>query len=125
MFFFLMIRRPPRSTLFPYTTLFRSARGPTGRPVDGDAMDDNDAERKGDGDLRLFRCGWGRARGLRIRRWASLRHLERNGVVDRVGRSGSILRRVALVRFPESGPHRLRDRLGRRREGDCEGGALV
>src|SRR5258705_9158911 len=39
-FFFLMIRRPPRSTLFPYTTLFRSrdldrrersprARGPT------------------------------------------------------------------------------------------------
>src|SRR3712207_7949249 len=30
-FFFLMIRRPPRSTLFPYTTLFRSrsvVRGP-------------------------------------------------------------------------------------------------
>src|SRR6267154_5397779 len=26
-FFFLMIRRPPRSTLFPYTTLFRSAPG--------------------------------------------------------------------------------------------------
>src|SRR3712207_9405709 len=25
LFFFLMIRRPPRSTLFPYTTLFRSA----------------------------------------------------------------------------------------------------
>src|SRR5256885_17006822 len=25
-FFFLMIRRPPRSTLFPYTTLFRSRR---------------------------------------------------------------------------------------------------
>src|SRR3712207_6920927 len=25
MFFFLMIRRPPRSTLFPYTTLFRSS----------------------------------------------------------------------------------------------------
>src|SRR3989442_4956644 len=30
-FFFLMIRRPPRSTLFPYTTLFRSV--PVGRPV--------------------------------------------------------------------------------------------
>src|SRR5947208_10394169 len=29
-FFFLMIRRPPRSTLFPYTTLFRSP--PTSRP---------------------------------------------------------------------------------------------
>src|SRR3712207_8368105 len=27
MFFFLMIRRPPRSTLFPYTTLFRSEQG--------------------------------------------------------------------------------------------------
>src|SRR5436190_21591290 len=26
-FFFLMIRRPPRSTLFPYTTLFRSVGG--------------------------------------------------------------------------------------------------
>src|SRR5579875_4009174 len=30
-FFFLMIRRPPRSTLFPYTTLFRS-RSPATRP---------------------------------------------------------------------------------------------
>src|SRR2546425_1628816 len=27
LFFFLMIRRPPRSTLFPYTTLFRSSMG--------------------------------------------------------------------------------------------------
>src|SRR5438874_13723474 len=30
-FFFLMIRRPPRSTLFPYTTLFRSRPVRTGR----------------------------------------------------------------------------------------------
>src|SRR5256884_9435335 len=30
-FFFLMIRRPPRSTLFPYTTLFRSPLGLTRR----------------------------------------------------------------------------------------------
>src|SRR2546422_8620726 len=28
LFFFLMIRRPPRSTLFPYTTLFRSRPEP-------------------------------------------------------------------------------------------------
>src|SRR5690606_39734743 len=28
LFFFLMLRRPPRSTLFPYTTLFRSDRTP-------------------------------------------------------------------------------------------------
>src|SRR3712207_9519602 len=32
-FFFLMIRRPPRSTLFPYTTLFRSRTGRTPRWV--------------------------------------------------------------------------------------------
>src|SRR3712207_7218404 len=36
-FFFLMIRRPPRSTLFPYTTLFRSLhrgrRGPCRQPL--------------------------------------------------------------------------------------------
>src|SRR3712207_8509421 len=39
--FFLMIRRPPRSTLFPYTTLFRSLgggeRGAPGRCLGGDA----------------------------------------------------------------------------------------
>src|SRR3712207_6930494 len=33
-FFFLMIRRPPRSTLFPYTTLFRSTT-PRPRPPRG------------------------------------------------------------------------------------------
>src|SRR6516165_11436623 len=31
-FFFLMIRRPPRSTLFPYTTLFRSGCRPARSP---------------------------------------------------------------------------------------------
>src|SRR5436305_2535531 len=34
-FFFLMIRRPPRSTLFPYTTLFRSRAPPGGRSGPG------------------------------------------------------------------------------------------
>src|SRR5256885_2902211 len=34
-FFFLMIRRPPRSTLFPYTTLFRSPAGRESRAVRG------------------------------------------------------------------------------------------
>src|SRR5436309_11967605 len=33
-FFFLMIRRPPRSTLFPYTTLFRSEHDQIARPRD-------------------------------------------------------------------------------------------
>src|SRR5256885_11771496 len=45
-FFFLMIRRPPRSTLFPYTTLFRSAcahqtgRGGACRLARGTALQD-------------------------------------------------------------------------------------
>src|ERR1039458_10755228 len=46
-FFFLMIRRPPRSTLFPYTTLFRSdhtANGLVARVPDGDAAPDGRSE---------------------------------------------------------------------------------
>src|SRR3712207_7096157 len=45
LFFFLMIRRPPRSTLFPYTTLFRSLLV--------------DAHRRGEPDERLLRGGRG------------------------------------------------------------------
>src|SRR3712207_8375032 len=40
MFFFLMIRRPPRSTLFPYTTLFRSAVRTMGRSDKADVQAD-------------------------------------------------------------------------------------
>src|SRR6266536_4276297 len=41
LFFFLMIRRPPRSTLFPYTTLFRPRRGTqAGRSGAGRALRD-------------------------------------------------------------------------------------
>src|SRR5437867_13070231 len=42
-FFFLILRRPPRSTLFPYTTLFRSRR------ATGDGVFDRD--RSGEGGL--------------------------------------------------------------------------
>src|SRR5690349_23788788 len=44
-FFFLMIRRPPRSTLFPYTTLFRSA-GPGAAAIlaDVEALGRNPAD---------------------------------------------------------------------------------
>src|SRR5258708_29078204 len=58
-FFFLMIRRPPRSTLFPYTTLFRSlddrdpalAEGAGERhrialPIDRQDRDDRDAAKQ-------------------------------------------------------------------------------
>src|SRR3712207_8419012 len=37
-FFFLMIRRPPRSTLFPYTTLFRSQARGIGREQVGSSV---------------------------------------------------------------------------------------
>src|SRR2546429_9474449 len=45
-FFFLMIRRPPRSTLFPYTTLFRSARPALHRRHASRRADDEDDERR-------------------------------------------------------------------------------
>src|SRR3712207_7216624 len=69
--FFLMIRRPPRSTLFPYTTLFRS-RGPEraavavveGRPeaaeVPGEGVVDSDEVVGERGRLRPLRVRVGR-----------------------------------------------------------------
>src|SRR3712207_8370691 len=45
LFFFLMIRRPPRSTLFPYTTLFRSLLPRSGRRHRLDAFVDTPIER--------------------------------------------------------------------------------
>src|SRR5438445_6499607 len=55
MFFFFMIRRPPRSTLFPYTTLFRSyiesqMRG--GELTEWTVVLVNNKENAGDGPLR-------------------------------------------------------------------------
>src|SRR3712207_9420605 len=53
-FFFLMIRRPPRSTLFPYTTLFRSCHRRRLRP-------DRDANRRQVVVAGAVGCGWGDA----------------------------------------------------------------
>src|SRR3712207_7799675 len=58
-FFFLMIRRPPRSTLFPYTTLFRSGMDDPARgddvllvlepePSPGERQQPDDEQREGD-----------------------------------------------------------------------------
>src|SRR3712207_7118395 len=44
-FFFLMIRRPPRSTLFPYTTLFRSHRRRAGAQPAGAFLGGGDVPR--------------------------------------------------------------------------------
>src|SRR3712207_7589510 len=59
LFFFLMIRRPPRSTLFPYTTLFRSDGG--GGPDDpwrGDRTRVRLARRRGGGTCHPADPGW-------------------------------------------------------------------
>src|SRR2546422_3771776 len=53
-FFFLMIRRPPRSTLFPYTTLFRSGER-RGRPLPDVA--DHLFASPGAGSLRVYADG--------------------------------------------------------------------
>src|SRR2546430_12345011 len=49
-----MIRRPPRSTLFPYTTLFRSIVE-TGRPQDRSARDARLADARADRDRKSTR----------------------------------------------------------------------
>src|SRR5256885_4277919 len=64
-----MIRRPPRSTLFPYTTLFRSqpdGRGlPQGSARDGLRLDESaGASHSGD-----WRSVWWLLSGLRTRLW--------------------------------------------------------
>src|SRR2546422_6769450 len=57
LFFFLMIRRPPRSTLFPYTTLFRSATPST--------MTKRAAAIRATCALCLKKHNWGQAAGSR------------------------------------------------------------
>src|SRR3712207_9116153 len=57
-FFFLMIRRPPRSTLFPYTTLFRSH---TPQMPSADESDDRRTLE------RLTLADWPKPAGARVR----------------------------------------------------------
>src|SRR3712207_7734061 len=59
-----MIRRPPRSTLFPYTTLFRSADAVRRRGVDLPA----DVQRGREGRRRRRRAAAGDGAGARLRR---------------------------------------------------------
>src|SRR2546429_2657185 len=55
-----MIRRPPRSTLFPYTTLFRSHWGPRRKPGGESGLASRNARRRSAG--RTFSHGLCRAR---------------------------------------------------------------
>src|SRR5205085_10023573 len=59
-FFFLMLRRPPRSTLFPYTTLFRSglqgaARAPRAGADQHELVRDSHRDPGGEGDRKSTR----------------------------------------------------------------------
>src|SRR6266700_435485 len=79
-FFFLMIRRPPRSTLFPYTTLFRS------RVAGGDGAGPGRRERAPDPDGQHL-GGGGDQRGR-----ASQRDGERGGRTPGVRRDDGVER---------------------------------
>src|SRR2546425_4892049 len=58
LFFFLMIRRPPRSTLFPYTTLFRSEEAEVPRRGPGEGTDETPTRHPGEhGAERIRRDG--------------------------------------------------------------------
>src|SRR5688572_32536798 len=70
MFFFLMIRRPPRSTLFPYTTLFRS-RNRAQEPATGAAG------RTG------WRVVWQHAPGRRVQQRCLVSHQQGRKPMDR------------------------------------------
>src|SRR3712207_7692947 len=71
MCFFLMIRRPPRSTLFPYTTLFRSERESaerlqeSGHPEVGGAQEEEGVAGGAGEELRLEVGGGAGERGDR------------------------------------------------------------
>src|SRR6266403_2022712 len=101
LFFFLMIRRPPRSTLFPYTTLFRSRPGdgrePLGRAWPGAGRA---ARRPYPGAGRAGRLV-GRLRGPGRHRSPRQRHLHRAASRCR-GEAG------ARLRYGRAGPGGLR-----------------
>src|SRR2546422_4900899 len=99
-FFFLMIRRPPRSTLFPYTTLFRSLR-PRGWAED----------------RRLSRPAREPRRGKEVRARAPARllllhgRLRRGvGAAVRFGPRSRDFRRRARARAPQPGVERPDER---------------
>src|SRR2546429_9854690 len=81
-FFFLMIRRPPRSTLFPYTTLFRSRR-PCGTRLAPHVVGIIGPGRAGVGlALALARAGEGRRYDVRLQDRKSTRLNSSHGYIS-------------------------------------------
>src|SRR5690606_41727799 len=79
--FSLLIRRPPRSTLFPYTTLFRSSGEPVPtRVVAAYSAPENDTQ-------RMLRLRWCETRLGRNERLAGIKHLNRDRKSTRLNSS--------------------------------------
>src|SRR2546422_7876941 len=105
-----MIRRPPRSTLFPYTTLFRS---PSSRA--GESRRRKAPQRDPDADGPLIRLGprfGSRSLGSAGGRWRRGRRGlgSAGGRVRRAGRAGRLLDRV--LKLGRGPPHLVRDLRG-------------
>src|SRR5258708_16245403 len=109
-FFFLMIRRPPRSTLFPYTTLFRSRAGADhdlvgvaeleadARRIEAELVGEDVAERRGVPLAMIVRAHRQRHRACRVE--ADLGVLDHAGIrcFDRV-RDADAAQLAALARL--------------------------
>src|SRR3712207_7494490 len=76
-FFFLMIRRPPRSTLFPYTTLFRSADDGKVEPLaEAEASPNGRDAIEADAAAHRVEIGVAAARDRRVHRHGAVRSEE-------------------------------------------------
>src|SRR2546430_13593768 len=112
-FFFLMIRRPPRSTLFPYTTLFRSRGSGRRRATYGGASSSAPLERVAEREPEQLR--------VKVVH-AGVQPGGRNLIEDRLGRAAAavvfvdVLQRPVLLEVlwqghPRPGPRTLTDVL--------------
>src|SRR5690348_17842711 len=113
-----MIRRPPRSTLFPYTTLFRSARNPLGLDLERIAVQDGEVgelARTERADLVFPVAGDGGLRGVQGERRPGGQALARtehtavagpaqDSVADADARIGGDHRRIRGPRDGDPGP---------------------
>src|SRR3712207_8727752 len=91
-----MIRRPPRSTLFPYTTLFRSAREAVAVRVGARAGDaGGDAARRGDGEV-------GRRPAVDVVKHGRRERAARRGGRPGVGRGNLRNPSTPITRIPSS-----------------------
>src|SRR2546430_8695179 len=101
-FFFLMIRRPPRSTLFPYTTLFRSNAVKNVKMMIGESMVERDLETKIPRDLPRDE----------LRKWAYQRRSEEH-TSELQSQSNLVCRLLLEKKKQPCPPGTLRDRLHR------------